>query len=79
MGQALATWVTKALRSSSLPIAEPPPVGGHTGATSEPTTNPLADLSASRFNVIADVDVYVRVVQEQVDTIELDAVTYASR
>ena len=32
------------------PIADPPPVGGQTGATSEPTTRPFARiLSASRF------------------------------
>ena len=32
------------------PIAEPPPVGGHTGATTDPTTSPLPRiLSASRF------------------------------
>ena len=38
------------LRSSSLPIAEPPPVGGQTGATSDPTTRFLPRiLSASLF------------------------------
>ena len=50
IAQALRTCVTKACRSSSLPIADPPPVGGHTGATSEPTTRlrrPM--LSASFF------------------------------
>jgi hypothetical protein len=32
------------------PIADPPPVGGQTGATTEPTTNPFeAILSATRF------------------------------
>ena len=53
--QALRTCVTKFLRSSSLPIAEPPPVGGHTGATSDPTTR-LRDAtwSASRFRSSSD-------------------------
>ena len=51
ISQALRTWVTNALRSSSVPIAEPPPVGGHTGATSDPTTRPRrAMLSASFFS-----------------------------
>ncbi len=46
--QALRTWPTNFARSSALPMAEPPPVGGHTGATSEPTTKPFARiLSAS--------------------------------
>src|SRR5687768_13904142 len=51
MPHAFFTCVRKRLRSSLLPIADPPPVGGHTGATSEPTTNPrFRMLSASRFN-----------------------------
>src|SRR5207248_6098217 len=50
IAHALRTWVTKFLRSSSLPIADPPPVGGHTGATSDPTTKPFdAILSARRL------------------------------
>ena len=53
--QALRTWVTKFLRSSSLPIAEPPPVGGHTGATSDPTTRLReATWSARRFRSSSD-------------------------
>src|SRR5205823_12734722 len=48
--QALRTCLRNDVRSSSLPIADPPPVGGHTGATSDPTTR-LFDriLSASRL------------------------------
>src|ERR1041385_4073608 len=45
---ALRTCVTKFLRSSSLPIAEPPFVGPHTGATTDPTARFFAPiLSAS--------------------------------
>src|SRR5216117_4616795 len=51
IAHALRTCVTKFFRSSSLPIAEPPPVGGQTGATSDPTTNSFAAiLSASCCN-----------------------------
>ena len=51
IAHALRTCVTNFLRSSSLPIAEPPPVGGQTGATKDPTASPFAAiLSASRFN-----------------------------
>ena len=50
IAHALRTWVRKFLRSSSLPIAEPPPVGGQTGATTDPTARPFPRiLSASRF------------------------------
>ena len=50
IAQALRTWVTKDLRSSSLPMADPPPVGGQTGATSDPTTRLRRPMfSASRF------------------------------
>ena len=48
MPQALRTMSTKRWRSVSLPIAEPPPTGGHTGATTEPTSRFFAAiLSAS--------------------------------
>src|SRR5262245_34125877 len=48
--QDLRTCVRKFLRSSSDPIAEPPPVGPHTGATSEPMTRLReATLSARRL------------------------------
>src|SRR5712671_1230855 len=48
--QPLRTWSVNFLRSPSLPIAEPPPVGGQTGATTEPITSPRdRTLSASFF------------------------------
>ena len=48
MRQALRTISTKRRRSPSLPMAEPPPNGGHTGATTEPTSRFFAAiLSAS--------------------------------
>ena len=51
IAQALRTCVTKSCGPRRSPIAAPPPVGGHTGATSEPTTNPRAAiLSRSRFS-----------------------------
>ncbi len=51
MTQALRTCVTNFLRSSSPPIADPPPVGGHTGATSEPTARFFAaNFPASRLS-----------------------------
>ena len=76
MRQALRTCPTNRLRSSSLPIAEPPPVGGHTGATTEPTTKPFdRTLSARRLSaVVVHLDVDVRVEQEQVHAVELDAI-----
>ena len=57
-------------------IAEPPPVGGQTGATTEPIIRPLAaTLSASALSSSSRrVDVDVRGEQEQVDAVELDAV-----
>ena len=58
------------------PIAEPPPVGGQTGATTEPTTKPRApDLVGQALQIVVGrVDADVRVEQEQVDAVELDAV-----
>ena len=58
------------------PIAEPPPVGGQTGATTEPTTRLRdADLSASRFrSFVGRVDADVRIEEKQVDAVELHAV-----
>ena len=42
------------LRSSALPIAEPPPVGGQTGATSEPTARPrVRDLVGEPPDVVS--------------------------
>ena len=50
MPQAFSTWVRNFFRSCSSPIADPPPVGGQTGATSEPTTSPRRPMpSASRL------------------------------
>src|SRR5215813_3330966 len=50
MAQDFCTCVRKFLRSSSEPMAEPPPVGPHTGATSEPMTRLReATLSARRL------------------------------
>src|ERR1039458_866567 len=46
--QALRTCATKRCRSSALPMAEPPPVGGHTGATTDPTTRPSARTSSAK-------------------------------
>ncbi len=48
--QAFSTMPVKRARSSALPIADPPPTGGHTGATTEPTSRFLERiLSASRL------------------------------
>ena len=58
------------------PIAEPPPVGGQTGATTEPITRSCArDLVGQRLEVVVGgVDVDVRSEEEQIDAVELDAV-----
>src|SRR3979490_201459 len=49
--QAFLTCSTKRCRSSGLPMADPPPVGGQTGAMTEPTTRfREAILSASRLS-----------------------------
>ena len=40
MRQAFSTIETNLSRSSCEPIAEPPPTGGQTGATTEPTASP---------------------------------------
>ena len=64
------------LRSASPPIAEPPPVGGQTGATTEPITRFLRPHLVGELLqvVVGRVDVDVRGEQEQVDAVELDAV-----
>ena len=76
MRQALRTCVRKRPRSSSLPMAEPPPVGGQTGATSEPTTQPLrANLVGQPLQIVVGrIDVDVRIEEEQIDAVEPDAV-----
>ena len=48
MRQDFFTCVRNAARSASLPMAEPPPVGGHTGATREPARSPLAARFSAR-------------------------------
>src|SRR5205814_5859200 len=48
MAQALRTWVRKALRSSSDPMADPPPTGGQTGATSERSEEHTSELQSLR-------------------------------
>ena len=76
IAQALRTCVTNVLRSSSLPMAEPPPVGGQTGATSEPTTRwrrPMLSASFLRSSS-RRIDADVRIEEEQIDAVELDAV-----
>ena len=76
IAQALRTCVRKFFRSSSLPIAEPPPVGGHTGATSDPTTRFFAaDLVGQPLQVVVGrIDADVRIEEEQIDAVELRAV-----
>src|SRR5215469_13990257 len=44
IAHAFRTWVRNLLRSSEDPMAEPPPVGGQTGATSDPTRNRLLPI-----------------------------------
>ena len=58
------------------PIAEPPPVGGHTGATSDPTIRSFERiLSASRLQVVVGrVDADVRIEEKQIDAVEPGAV-----
>ena len=62
-----------ACRSSSVPIAEPPPVGGQTGATTEPITRlRLADLVGQPLQIVVrGVDVDVRREQKQIEAVEL--------
>ena len=76
ISQAFRTCVTNCCRSAALPIAEPPPVGGHTGATSEPTARCLARISIGKtlHLVVARVDADVRIEQKQIDAIERHAV-----
>ena len=73
--------MTKRSRSSALPIAEPPPTGGQTGATTEPTARPFdRDLVGEPFDiVVGGVDAGVRVGEEEVDAVELDAVDLRRR
>jgi len=60
MTQALRTISTKRARCAASPIAEPPPTGGHTGATMEPITRSFArTLSASAFSSSSDASMLV--------------------
>src|SRR6266545_5887630 len=50
IAHALRTWLRNAPRSPLPPMADPPPVGGQTGATSDPTSSPFPPIfSVSRF------------------------------
>ena len=73
IAHALRTWVTNFAFARRSPIAEPPPVGGHTGATTEPTTNPSrANLVAQPLQIVVGrIDADVRVEQKQIDAVEL--------
>jgi hypothetical protein len=74
--QAFRTCVTNCRRSVSSPIAEPPPVGGQTGATSEPTTSCRTRIRSGQSIdlVVGRVDADVGVEQKQIDAVEPDAV-----
>ena len=80
ISQAFRTCVRNFFRSSSFPIAEPPPVGGHTGATSEPTTSsaPADAVGQALDLVLARIDADVRIEEEQIDAVELDAADVAA-
>ncbi len=49
MAQAFRTCPTNALRSASVPMADPPPVGGHTGATIDPINRPRFATESRSF------------------------------
>ena len=59
-------------------MAEPPPVGGQTGATTEPTTKPLAaNLIRELFDaVIVDIDAGMRIEKEDINAIESNAIDF---
>src|SRR5271168_3355184 len=60
MAQAFRTCSVNFRLSSWDPMAEPPPVVGQTGATSDPTTNPLLPMfSASSFKSSAEASISV--------------------
>ncbi len=62
-------------------MAEPPPVGGQTGATTEPMTKfPRTDLVGQTLQiVIGRIDLDVRREQEQIDAVEFRAVDLGGR
>ena len=76
MRQPLRTCVRNCSRAASSPIAEPPPVGGQTGATTEPMTRPRdANFLGQLFELLVGrVDADVRIEQKQIDAVELLAV-----
>ena len=78
IAQAFCTCVRNCCRSSSLPIAEPPPVGGHTGATTEPDHEALGpDLVGQRLQVVVGrVDARVRIEEKQIDAVEPHAIHF---
>ena len=72
MRQPLRTWSRNFACSSALPIAEPPPVGGQTGATTVPITRfRAAGLVGQLLQVVVrGVDVDVRGEEEEVEAVE---------
>ena len=76
MRQPLRTCSRNCLRSASLPIAEPPPVGGQTGRDDRADHQvPRADLVGQPLQVvIGRIDVDVRIEEEQIDAVEFHAV-----
>ncbi len=71
----------EARASCSEPIAEPPPVGGQTGATDRANHQfARADLVGQFFQIVVrGVDIDVRRKEEQIDAVELHAVNFRSR
>ncbi len=69
----------ESLASSAPPMADPPPVGGQTGATTDPTSRPKRAhlVGQSRQVVIARIDADVRFEQEQIHAIELHAIVHS--
>jgi len=80
MRQPLRTCSRNCFRSGSLPIAEPPPVGGQTGATSEPITS-LRErtFSARRLRSSSVESISTCVRTRTIDAVELRAVHLGRR
>ena len=76
MWQPLWTCLRNCLRPSPSSIAEPPPVGGQTGATTVPMVRPRERTLSARIlrSSRRGVDVDVRCEQEEVHAVELHAV-----
>ena len=57
-------------------MAEPPPVGGQTGATSEPARRPFERelVGQARQVVVGGIDIGVRQRKEEIDAIEAHAI-----